>query len=150
MRILVDADACPVKGIIVEAARQRGIPVTMVIDTSHEYDDGYSAVIVVAKGTDAADFKLANLAGKGDIVVTQDYGVAAMVLSRGARAVSQNGMIYSGDNIAGLLMGRHQNRVIRSAGGRTKGQGKRTRKQDKDFEEALLKLIADLGKNPYI
>ncbi len=141
MRILVDADACPVKGIIVDIAKKNGIPVTMVIDTSHEYNDGYSEVIVVSRGADAADFKLVNLAGKGDVVVTQDYGVAAMALAKGALAISQNGMLYDGGNIDGLLMGRHQNRKIRSAGGRTKGPPKRSRSQDVDFEEALLKLI---------
>jgi len=137
----VDADACPVKGIIVDIAKKNGIPVTMVIDTSHEYNDGYSEVIVVSRGADAADFKLVNLAGKGDVVVTQDYGVAAMALAKGALAISQNGMLYDGGNIDGLLMGRHQNRKIRSAGGRTKGPPKRSRSQDVDFEEALLKLI---------
>lgn len=137
----MDADACPVKGIIVDIAKKNGIPVTMVIDTSHEYNDGYSEVIVVSRGADAADFKLVNLAGKGDVVVTQDYGVAAMALAKGALAISQNGMLYDGGNIDGLLMGRHQNRKIRSAGGRTKGPPKRSRSQDVDFEEALLKLI---------
>lgn len=143
MKILVDADACPVKGIIVDIAKKRNIPVTMVIDTSHEYDDGYSQVIIVSKGNDAADFKLVNLTGKGDIVVTQDYGVAAMALAKGSSVISQNGMIYNSDNIEGLLMGRHQNKKIRSAGGRTKGPPKRNKSQDRDFEEMLTKLIAE-------
>jgi uncharacterized protein len=146
MKILVDADACPVKEIIVRIAQKSQLPVIMVIDTSHEYADGYSRVLVVSKGTDAADFALVNLSGKGDIVVTQDYGVAAMALAKGASAMDQNGKIYSAGNIDGLLMGRHLNKKIRSAGGRTKGPGKRIKSQDKDFEMALNDLILELSK----
>ncbi len=142
MRIYVDADACPVKDIIVDVARKAKIPVIMVIDTSHEYVDGYSQVIVVSKGMDAADFALVNLSNKGDIVVTQDYGVAAMALAKGAFVINQNGMIYSSENIDGLLMGRHVNKKIRSAGGRTKGPAKREKSQNKEFEKAFEILIA--------
>jgi uncharacterized protein len=85
LKILVDADACPVKKLIVEAAKRHGIPVTMLIDTSHVLDDGYSKVITVDKGRDSADIRLVNLIEPGDLVVTQDFGVAAMSLSRGAK-----------------------------------------------------------------
>lgn len=85
MKILVDADACPVKEILVGIARRRGIPVTMLLDTSHVLDDGYSTVITVDKGRDSADIRLVNLIQPGDVVVTQDYGVAAMSLARGQR-----------------------------------------------------------------
>lgn len=88
MRILVDADACPVKGIVVEMARQRGIPVLMVTDTSHRIQDGYSQVITVDKGRDSADLRLANEMEPGDIVVTQDFGVAALALGKGCRALN--------------------------------------------------------------
>ena len=142
MRILVDADACPVKEIIVTIAKEYGLPVIMIIDTSHEYCDGYSEVITVSKGSDAADFALVNLTGRGDIVVSQDYGVAAMALSKGSKAMDQNGMIFSAENIDGLLMGRHMNKKIRSAGGRTKGPAKREKSQNKSFEKTLLELIS--------
>ena len=103
MKILVDADACPVKEILVEEARRRNIPVTMLIDTSHILDDGYSTVITVDQGRDSADFRLVNLIQIGDIVVTQDYGVAAVSLARGAKALNQNGLVYSNGNIDRLL-----------------------------------------------
>ena len=141
MKIFVDADACPVKETIVNTAKKYGMSVIMVIDTSHEYCDGYSQVITVSKGSDAADFALVNLAGPGDLVVTQDYGVAAMALSRGAKAMDQNGMVYDSLNIDGLLMGRHINKKIRSAGGRTKGPAKREKSQNKAFEKTLIELI---------
>lgn len=80
MTVLVDADACPVKRIIVEEARRRGVPVTMLTDTSHVLREDYAAVVTVEKGRDSVDFKLVTLCGAGDVVVTQDYGVAAMAL----------------------------------------------------------------------
>ncbi len=143
MRILVDADACPVKDIIVTIAKEYELPVIMIIDTSHEYCDGYSEVITVSKGSDAADFALVNLAGREDIIVTQDYGVAAMALSRGSKAMDQNGMIFSEANIDGLLMGRHMNKKIRSAGGRTKGPAKREKSQNQAFEKTLIRLVTE-------
>jgi len=76
MNILVDADACPVKEIIVRLAKKQKVPVIMLTDTSHLLDDGYSKVITVDKGRDSADIRLVNLAGSGDIVVAQDFGVA--------------------------------------------------------------------------
>ncbi len=142
MRILVDADACPVKEIIVRIAKEYALPVTMVIDTSHEYDDGYSKVVIVSKGADSADFALVNMLCKGDIVVTQDYGVAAMALAKTAKALDQNGMIFDSGNIDILLAGRHAHRKIRNAGGRTKGPAKREKSQDKAFEKTLLELIS--------
>ncbi len=143
MRILVDADACPVKSIIVKWAKQYDIPVTMLIDTSHELNDGYSTVIVVDKARDSVDIALANLIAKGDIVVTQDYGVAAMALGKRARAINQNGLIYSDNNIDRLLFERHLGQKVRRAGGRTSNMGKRTRADDESFETAFSKLLKE-------
>ena len=95
MTVLVDADACPVKRIIVEEARRRGVSVTMLTDTSHVLREDYAAVVTVEKGRDSVDFKLVTLCGAGDVVVTQDYGVAAMALGRGARCLNQNGLLYT-------------------------------------------------------
>ncbi len=141
MRILVDADACPVKEIVVRAARARHIPVTMLIDTSHELDDGYSTVVTVDKQKDSVDFALMNRLTKNDIVVTQDYGLAAMVLGKGARVLDQNGRVYTDDNIENLLMDRHMGQKIRRAGGRTKGPPKRTKEDDAKFEQAFVALL---------
>ena len=140
-RILVDADACPVKEIILRMAKRRNIPVTMVIDTSHELGDGYSTVITVDKGADSADFFIAGMASRHDIVVTQDYGLAAMILARGASAIDQNGMVYTGGNIDSLLEGRYIGQKIRRGGGRTKGPKKRTREDDERFENAFGRML---------
>ena len=137
----MDADACPVKEIVVRAARARHIPVTMLIDTSHELDDGYSTVVTVDKQKDSVDFALMNRLTKNDIVVTQDYGLAAMVLGKGARVLDQNGRVYTDDNIENLLMDRHMGQKIRRAGGRTKGPPKRTKEDDAKFEQAFVALL---------
>lgn len=144
VKILVDADACPVKEIITRVARQYKLPVTMLIDTSHELDDGYSTVITVDKARDSVDIALINLAKAGDIVITQDYGVAAMALGKKAYAMNQNGMVYSEDNIDKLLFERHLGQKVRRAGGRTANPRKRTREDNMNFEKTFQSLISRL------
>ena len=141
MQILVDADACPVKKIIVRLAKQNNIPVVMLIDTSHELNDGYSRIITVEKQADSVDFALMGMLTRADIVVTQDFGLAAMVLGKGAKAINQNGLVYTDDNIDKLLMERHIGQRVRRGGGRTKGPGKRSKEDDIRFETAFKKLI---------
>jgi len=131
MKILVDADACPVKEIIVRLAKRRNIPVTMLIDTSHQLNDGYSTVITVDKQADSVDFTLMGLLTRDDVVVTQDYGLAAMALGKGAKVIHQSGMIYTNANIDKLLMERHIGAKVRRGGGRTKGPGKRTKEDNR-------------------
>lgn len=141
IEIYVDADACPVKGIIVSLAKKYKIPVTMIMDTSHERDDGYSSVIIVDKGHDSADFKLVNMIKMGDIVVTQDYGVAAMVLSKGGKAINQNGFMYDDSNMDRLLFERALGQKIRRAGKRIGTVKKRTKEQDNEFYKVFENLI---------
>ena len=143
MQILVDADACPVKQIIVRLAKKRNIPVTMLTDTSHELNDGYSRIITVDKHADSVDFALMGLLNREDIVVTQDFGLAAMVLGKGARAINQNGLVFSDENMDNLLMQRHIGQKIRRGGGRTKGPVKRTKDDDYMFEAAFEKLLSE-------
>lgn len=141
MKILVDADACPVKHIIIKVAKEYHIPVVMCIDTSHIINDGYSEVVTVDKSRDSVDIALINRVSKGDIVVTQDYGVAAMALPKGAKAINQNGLIYSNENIDKLLFERHLAQKVRRSGSRVSGPRKRTREDDIRFEEAFRSLV---------
>lgn len=141
MKILVDADACPVKQIIVKVAKEYEIPVMMFIDTSHELKDDYCEIITVEKSRDSVDIALANKVSKGDIVVTQDYGVAAMALPRGAKAINQNGLIYTDENIESLLNQRHFSQKIRRSGGKTSGPRKRAKEDDVKFENAFRSLF---------
>jgi uncharacterized protein YaiI (UPF0178 family) len=141
MNILVDADACPVKQIIVSIAKENKLHVIMFIDTSHVIDDGYSEVVTVDKARDSVDFALVNKVNKGDIVVTQDYGVAAMALAKGARAINQNGLIYSDENMDKLLFERHISQKVRRSGNRVSGPPKRTKEHDERFEKTFKLLV---------
>jgi uncharacterized protein YaiI (UPF0178 family) len=113
----------------------------MLIDTSHHLNDGYSKIITVDKQADSVDFALMGLLVREDIVVTQDYGLAAMVLGKGARVINQNGLIYTNDNIDKLLMERHIGAKVRRSGGRTKGPAKRTKEDNERFEVAFVMLL---------
>ena len=110
MQIFVDADACPVVAIIEKIAKENSVPVTLLCDTNHVLSSAYSEVVVVGAGADAVDYKLISICHKGDIVVSQDYGVAAMALGKGAYAIHQSGKWYTNDNIDQMLMERHLNK----------------------------------------
>lgn len=141
LQILVDADACPVKDIIIKVAEEKNIPVVMFMDTSHTWRHDDVKVITVDKARDGVDIALINTARKNDIVVTQDYGVAALALGKGAVALNQNGLIFNSGNMDKLLFERHLGQKVRRAGGRTKNPGKRTKIDDEKFERALRQLI---------
>ncbi len=141
MKILVDADACPVKNIIIKIAKEYGIPVIMLIDTSHVLSDDYAEIITVDKASDSVDIALINKVLKNDIVVSQDFGVAAMAIAKGAKVINQNGMIYTNDNIDGLLFERHIAKKVRRSGGKISGPAKRNKQNDIEFESKFLKLI---------
>lgn len=141
MKILIDADGCPVVDIAVRIARQNKIACMILCDTSHVFEKEGATTITVSKGADSVDFALVNRVEKGDIVVTQDYGLAAMCLAKCAIPISQDGMIYNDDNILSLLNQRHTARKIRMNGGRMKGHAKRTSNQNIEFEESLLTLL---------
>lgn len=146
MKILVDADACPVVKITEQVARQYKIPVILLCDTNHVLRSDYSEVRFVGAGADAVDFALVNLCKKGDIVVTQDYGVAAMVLGKGAYGLHQSGRRYTNENIDRLLMERHLAKKARMGSGKhhMKGPAKRTEEDDLRFREGLCRLIEEL------
>ena len=110
MQIFVDADACPVVAIIEKIAKDNSVPVMLLCDTNHVLSSTYSKVVVVGAGADAVDYKLISICHKGDIVVSQDYGVAAMALGKGAYAIHQSGKWYTNDNIDQMLMERHLNK----------------------------------------
>lgn len=147
MRILVDADACPVVKIIEKIARRYKIGVTLLCDTNHILKSDYSDVRIIGAGADAVDFVLVNMLNKGDVAVTQDYGLAAMVLSKGAHCIHQSGKIFTDDNIEGLLMDRHLSKKARMSKSKhhIKGPKKRTEDDDKRFEEVFEKMIAELA-----
>lgn len=143
MTVYVDADACPVVKITEKVAKEKQIPVVLLCDTNHVLTSDYSQVVVIGAGSDAVDFALVNRCTAGDIVVTQDYGVAAMALGRGAFPIHQSGMVYNDSNIDSLLAQRFMVKEARrrSAKNHIKGPKKRTEADDRRFEESLKKLI---------
>ena len=141
MTILIDADGCPVVDITVKIAVEHKIDCVILCDTSHVFEKAGAKTITVSKGSDSVDFALVNMVQSGDIVVTQDYGLAAMCLARCAVPISQNGMVYTNDNIDALLNERHNAKKIRMAGGRLKGNSKRMPKQDMAFERKLKEIL---------
>lgn len=102
--VLVDADACPVVKSVERIAKSHNVPVVLLCDTNHVLKSDYSEIKIIGAGADAVDLALVNLCKRGDIAVTQDYGVAALVLGKGAYCIHQSGKIFSDDNIGGLLM----------------------------------------------
>lgn len=150
-QILVDADACPVVRLVEQAAKQFGFPVTLLCDTNHILQSDYSEVRVIGAGADAVDFALFNLCHAGDVVVTQDYGVAAMALGKGAYAIHQSGRLYTDENIDQLLMERHLARKARQSGKHhLRGPRKRTHEDDERFLQAFTKLLQTIqGGTPH-
>ena len=144
MTIYIDADACPVTRIAEDIARKHGIPVILLCDTNHVLTSDYSTVKVIGAGADAVDFALINLCQRGEIVITQDYGVAALALGKGAWAIHQSGKWFTDDNIDGLLMDRHLAKKARRSGKHhLKGPAKRMEEDDKRFAESFERLIRE-------
>ena len=143
MQIYVDADACPVVDIVEKIAKKYQISVTLLCDTNHILTSGYSEVVVVGAGADAVDYKLISLCHRGDIVVSQDYGVAAMALGKGAYAIHQSGKWYTDENIDQMLMERHLNKKARRASQKNhfKGPKKRTEEDDERFEQSFERMV---------
>ena len=147
MKILVDADACPVVSIVEHMAEKYGIPVILLCDTNHVLQSEYSEVKVIGAGADAVDFALVGLCQKGDLVVTQDYGVAAMILGKGAYGIHQSGKWYTDENIDRMLMERHISKKIRRSKSKyhLRGPAKRTAEDDARFEELLEQMIQKIN-----
>ena len=144
MRILIDADGCPVVNETIKVAHKFNLESIIFCDTSHNFDEKNIKVIVVSKGIDAVDFAILNNIEKGDIVITQDYGLASLVLSRNSYAINQSGMVYTNENIDELLYSRYISKKMRNSGARIKGPKKRDKSQDIIFKENLEKLILNI------
>ena len=144
MRILIDADGCPVVNETIKVAHKFNLESIIFCDTSHNFDEKNIKVIVVSKGIDAVDFAILNNIEKGDIVITQDYGLASLVLSRNSYAINQSGMVYTNENIDELLYSRYISKKMRNSGARIKGPKKRDKSQDIIFKENLEQLILNI------
>jgi uncharacterized protein YaiI (UPF0178 family) len=146
MRIVVDADACPGRDIIETVAKESGIEVIMFCDLNHILRSDYSSIRYVDSGFQSVDMAVANESKKGDIVVTQDYGVAAMCLGKGSFAINPRGSIYDDENIERLLFERHIAQKVRKSGGRGSTHKKRNSEDDERLEKNLRKLVLKKDK----
>jgi len=141
VRILVDADACPVTEDIIEIGRARSIAVILVCDFRQDLSRWDGVEVITADGpSDAADWAIVGRARPGDIVVTQDFGLASLVLAKGCAALSPRGRRFTAENIDLLLAQREAGRRIRRAGGRTKGPSAFTPEDRAAFRQVLSEL----------
>lgn len=144
MRIFIDGDGSPVKDTTIEVALNYSIDVVIVTSIDHyslkEYPKNVSFVYV-DKGADAADYKIVQLIQPDDILVTQDYGLASLVLPKGVRVLHQLGYEYTVENMDGLLEQRYFSAKVRKSGGRTKGPKAFTQTDREKFRENLVLLI---------
>ena len=144
MKIIVDADACPVKEIIVGCAKKHKLEVVMVCDVAHMlfYNEDFVTTITVDQGADSADLAIANRTHAADICITQDYGLASLLLAKKATVLHHNGFSYTQENIDRMLFERHLSREMRrqkrSRGGHVR---KRTKEDDEKFLSALERAI---------
>lgn len=145
MHIYIDADACPVKDIIISEATQRLLAVTIVTSFSH-----FSTVlqpagvdtIYVDNGAEAADYRIMRLIKKDDVLVTQDYGLASLALAKGAIVLHQTGFRYSTENIDQLLQSRYLSTMQRKSGKRTKGPKAFTNEDREKFRALFIETIS--------
>lgn len=146
MTVYIDADACPVTKIAEQIAKRFHVPCVLLCDTNHILFSDISEVITVGAGKDAVDLALINRCKNGDIVITQDYGVAAMALGKGCHCMHQSGMRYTEKNIDRLLYERAAGAKLRrsSAKNHLKGPRKRTKEDDGRFVTAFEKLLTEL------
>ena len=144
MIIYVDADACPVKDIVISEGTKAKIPVILVTSFSHfsnaEQPEGVKT-IYVDSGADAADYRIMKLAQKGDLIITQDYGLASLGLAKGCIVLHHKGHRYTNENIDQLLQTRYLSAMAHKSGKRTKGPKPFTAEDREKFRELLQNLI---------
>ncbi|SFK77458.1 hypothetical protein SAMN05216235_1673 [Salinicoccus halodurans] len=144
MKVIVDADACPVKDIIIRETERKWIPVVLVSSLSHysvQDIPGHVETVYVEAGPDAADFKIVQLAEPDDLIVTQDYGLASLLLPKGCAVIHHKGFEYSDENINHLLETRYMGNMIRKSGGRTKGPKPFSKEDQHAFLTLFLRKI---------
>lgn len=141
MRIIVDGDACPGISIIENIAKKYGLELIVFCDIHHYIQLEYGEVKVVDSGFQSVDMYVVNICREKDIVISQDYGVAAIALGKGAYVINPKGYYYNEANIDRLLEERHISQKIRRAGGRTNNPKKRTKEDDLRLEKNLIKII---------
>lgn len=150
MRIFIDADASPVVKESIEIAKDYDLEIIIVKNYAHQLSDDYATVVSVDVFKESADLYIINNIEESDIVVTQDYGLAALCLGKNAVVINQNGMEFTDNNINTLLDQRFYNRKLRSMGGKHSNPKKRKKSDDKKFITTLINVIEKNKKNLWL
>lgn len=141
MRIIIDGDACPGISIIEKVAKIYKVEVVIFCDINHFIQSDYSTVKIVDSGFQSVDMYVINETSKNDIVISQDYGIAAICLGKNAEVINPKGYIYHEENIDTLLDLRHMSQKIRRLCGKSTNHKKRTFEDDKRLEKNLTLII---------
>ena len=140
MRVLIDGDASPVKEIAIDLCSKKGVECIIYIDYAHIYESSYASVIYCDQGKDSVDLKIASNCIKDDIVITQDYGLATLILAKGGKVIHNNGFIINNNNIDSLLESRYIGNKLRGKE-RIKGPRKRSNEDNIRFINTLNNLL---------
>jgi hypothetical protein len=143
MRILVDGDGCPVISIITEVAAEMNLELIVYTDLNHQHQLDYGTLKVVDQGFQSVDMILCNQIKPGDIVITSDYGLAALALSRKALVLGFSGRKFTEQNIERLLAKRHRQFKERRRSGRHTSHKKRSKEDDRRFKNKLLEILSE-------
>ena len=144
MRVLIDADACPSINLITECVKKNNLELLLYTDDSHNIVNDYGIVKTVEKGFQSVDIVIINEIKENDILITQDYGLALLALSKKALVLHPKGMIYTNDNIEQLLYEKYLNEKNRKSTKHIKGPKKRTKDDDIKLIDNLEHLINKL------
>lgn len=144
MKIHVDGDACPVKALVIKIAKAQGCESVIYMDVNHIYSKDDVSVVTVDQGADSVDMAIVNSMSKGDVVISNDYGLAALVLGKGGYCMDGKGKEFTQSNIDLLLFERHMHKEIRMSKKRHKGPKKRSKEADTsfavNFEQLLIRV----------
>lgn len=144
MKVFADADACPVIPEIIAVTKKQHIKVVLIKSYAHfstEILDDHVETVYVDETKEAADFEIFRQVNKGDLVITQDYGLASLCLNKGCIVLHHRGFLYTERNIDRLLARRHFQQKRRLAGEKTRGPRKFTEEDRLHFIQSLQKVI---------
>lgn len=144
MEIFVDADGCPVVGLAIKIAKEYGTHIIVVKNYAVHIEDDYAEIVTVDISSDSADYYIVNRIAKGDVLISQDHGLAAMCLAKGAICINQNGLVIDSENIDGMLNRRHVNSRLRREQGIYSKFKKRNPQADEDFKKSLRHIIESM------
>lgn len=142
MRIFIDGDGCPVKTEVIKVANALNTPVTIVVDLNHRIAIEGVEVVTVDQGFDSADMAILGRMNHGDVLVTNDIGLASLALGKRGFVMDANGRELDHMNIDRLLFERHLHKEIRQAKGRHKGPKKRHKTANTEFERSFSVMVS--------